>query len=57
MTTQIARLTQREAWKRLGAHHEKVGKLHLRKLFADDPTRGERMNVDAVSVMIVRPTR
>jgi len=57
MTTQMSRLTEREAWKRLGAHGEKFGTLHLRKLFADDPTRGERMTVDAVSVMIVRPTR
>ena len=57
MTTPIARLTERQAWQRLEARHKKIGKLHLRKLFADHPTRGERMTVDAVSVMTVRPTR
>ena len=57
MTTPIARLAERKAWQRLEAHHKKIGKLHLRKLFADDPTRGEHMTVDAVSVMVARPTR
>ncbi len=47
MTAQIARLTERAAWNRLAAHHKKVSTLHLRKLFADDPTRGERMTVEA----------
>ena len=34
---------ERPAWKGLEAHYQKGRKLHLRKLFADDPTRGERM--------------
>src|SRR6266567_1707205 len=38
------------AWKALAAHHKKVRKLHLRKLFADDPTRGERMTAAAVGL-------
>ena len=37
-------LTDRPAWKALQAHYEKVKELHLRKLFADDPPRGEREN-------------
>ena len=39
-------------WKALAAHHEKVGRLHLRQLFADDPQRGERMTAEAVGVYL-----
>jgi glucose-6-phosphate isomerase len=39
-------------WKALAAHHEKVGHLHLRQLFADDPKRGERMTAEAVGVYL-----
>jgi glucose-6-phosphate isomerase len=45
-------LTQRKAWKALHAHHKKVGGLHLRELFADDPGRGERMTAEAVGVFL-----
>jgi glucose-6-phosphate isomerase len=38
----------RPAWKALAAHYEKVGRLHLRQLFAGDPARGERMTAEAV---------
>src|SRR5262245_22553497 len=38
------------AWKALGSHHKKVGKVHLRELFADDPTRGERLTASAVGI-------
>jgi glucose-6-phosphate isomerase len=38
------------AWKALAAHHESVRGLHLRKLFADDPGRGERLNVEAAGI-------
>ena len=44
--------TERPAWKALVAHQQKVRDLHLRKLFADDPTRGERMTVDAVGLYL-----
>src|SRR3984957_15414189 len=40
-------LTKRKAWKALQTHYEKVRGLHLRKLFADDPKRGERMTAEA----------
>jgi glucose-6-phosphate isomerase len=43
-------LRQRPAWKKLEAHYEKVKDLHLRKLFADDPKRGERFTAEAVGV-------
>ncbi|HTS24979.1 MAG TPA: glucose-6-phosphate isomerase [Bryobacteraceae bacterium] len=37
-------------WKSLEAHYKKIRKLHLRKLFADDPTRGERLTASAVGI-------
>src|SRR5207245_9053107 len=40
------------AWKALTAHHDRIGHLHLRQLFADDPTRGERMTAEAVGVYL-----
>ena len=44
--------TERRAWNGLVAHHQKVRDLHLRKLFADDPTRGERMTVEAAGLYL-----
>src|SRR5215471_21409862 len=44
--------TERRAWNALVTHHEKVRDLQLRKLFADDPKRGERMTVDAVGLFL-----
>ena len=41
---------QRQAWKDLGAHYNKVRDLHLRQLFADDPNRGERLTVEALGL-------
>lgn len=41
-----------QAWKNLAAHFRKVQKLHLRQLFADDPTRGERMTVEDVGLFL-----
>ena len=52
MTAQIAPLTERKAWKALEAHHKNVRDLHLRKLFADDPKRGERMTAEAVGLYL-----
>ena len=45
-------VTERRAWKALGAHHEKIRELHLRKLFAEDPTRGERMTTEGVGLVL-----
>ncbi len=38
------------AWKALESHYKNARKLHLRKLFADDPTRGERLTASAVGI-------
>src|ERR1700735_5325742 len=52
MTTAIAPLTERPAWKLLEANFQTVRELHLRKLFADDPKRGVRMAVDALGLYL-----
>jgi len=43
-------LTEFEAWKALQAHFEQVRGLHLRDLFAADPTRGNRLSLEAVGL-------
>src|ERR1700683_727825 len=48
----ITPLTKRKAWKALGAHYKKIAKLHLRKLFADDPQRGERLTQEAAGIFL-----
>ena len=50
MTTSILPLPTLAAWQALEAHYPKVREFHLRKLFADDPKRGERMTVEAVGI-------
>src|SRR5271155_5623676 len=45
-------LTKLKAWKALAAHYKKVQKVPLKKLFADDPQRGQRLTVDAVGIFL-----
>jgi glucose-6-phosphate isomerase len=45
-------LTNQTAWKALRAHYENLVGLHLRKLFADDPKRGERMTAEAAGIFL-----
>ncbi len=52
MTGTNGSLTARPAWKALIAHHEQIRGIHLRKLFADDPKRGERLTVEAAGVFL-----
>ncbi len=52
MNTSKQVLTERPAWKALGAHHQHVRGLHLRRLFADDPGRGERMTAQAAGIFL-----
>jgi glucose-6-phosphate isomerase len=49
-TAPLVPLTQREAWKALEIHFTKIRELHLRKLFAEDPKRGQRLTVEAVGI-------
>ena len=50
LTANITKLTKLAAWQALEAHYSKVRELHLRKLFADDPDRGERMTAEAIGI-------
>ena len=53
MTEQVPdRLTALPAWKALEAHHQQVEALHLRELFAQDATRGERLTLEAAGLYL-----
>ncbi len=52
MTAGTKPLTKRPAWLALETHHEAIGGLHLRQLFADDSTRGERLTADAAGIYL-----
>jgi len=43
---------KRPAWKALEDHYKSIQKTHLRNLFADDPTRGERLTVEALGIYL-----
>jgi glucose-6-phosphate isomerase len=45
-------LRQAPAWGQLQAHFERIRGTHLRKLFADDPERGERLRAEAVGLYL-----
>jgi glucose-6-phosphate isomerase len=45
-------LVERPAWTALQAHHKQVAPMHLRKLFADDPKRGERLSLEAAGIYL-----
>jgi len=52
MNEPIKPLTQRPAWEALVTHYQKLQDLHLRKLFTDDPKRGERLAVQAAGIYL-----
>ncbi len=52
MSTTSLPLTQRPTWKALEEHFQQVQNTHLRTLFADDSTRGERFTLDAVGIYL-----
>src|SRR5258707_1334842 len=43
-------LTSKAAWRALQDHSLKIKDMHLRKLFEDDPRRGERMTAQAIGI-------
>jgi glucose-6-phosphate isomerase len=45
-------LTSRPAWKALIEHHQRIRSVHLRELFATDPTRGERLTAEAAGLYL-----
>ena len=50
MATSVAPLNALAGWKPLEAHYPIVLELHLRKLFAATPKRGDRMTAQAVDI-------
>jgi glucose-6-phosphate isomerase len=45
-------LTELPAWKALLAHQKQIRDVHLRRIFADDPKRGERLTAEAAGVFL-----
>src|SRR5215472_8820251 len=52
MATATKTVTKLPAWKALSAHFQKIDRLHLRDLFAQDPKRGERLTVEAAGLYL-----
>jgi glucose-6-phosphate isomerase len=52
MAMSISSVTRRPAWKALAAHYPRVRDLRLRRLFAEDPARADRMAVEAVGLFL-----
>jgi len=52
MSKSIPPLVERPAWTALQAHHKQVAPMHLRKLFADDSKRGERLTLEAAGIYL-----
>jgi len=50
MKTDTTPLTKLAAWQALQVHYPNVKEFHLRKLFADNPKRGELMNAEAIGI-------
>jgi glucose-6-phosphate isomerase len=51
MTT-ARKLTDLASWKALEAHYSAIQGQHLRELFAQDPTRGERLKAEALGIYL-----
>ena len=45
-------LTGRPSWAALQAHRKAIDGIHLRQLFADDPSRGERLSAEALGIYL-----
>ena len=43
---------KRSAWRALASHYRKIREVHLRKFFADDPLRGQRMTAEGVGIYL-----
>jgi glucose-6-phosphate isomerase len=45
-------LREQKAWQALERHYGQISGLHLRDIFAEDPSRGERLNAEAVGIYL-----
>ena len=52
MTGEMTSITLKQlpSWKALEEHYQKIQGVHLRRLFSDDPGRGERFAIEAVGI-------
>ncbi len=52
MIADIPALEQRPAWNALAAHYQQIQHTHLRQLFTDDPSRGERFVAEGAGLYL-----
>src|SRR5262245_12148916 len=52
ISTELLPLTARQSWKALQDHVKTIQGLHLRTLFADDATRGERLTAEGAGIFL-----
>jgi glucose-6-phosphate isomerase len=52
MSTASASLTETASWKALEAHFAAIKGKHLRELFAEDPTRGEKFKTESLGIYL-----
>jgi glucose-6-phosphate isomerase len=52
MSTEWKPLSEREAWKALHEHHDQIKGKHLKEMFAEDDTRGERYTAEAAGIFL-----
>src|SRR5579862_8167383 len=52
MTTKVAPLSERPAWKALETHYQQIHNTDLKQLFADDPSRGERFTAKSIGIFL-----
>ena len=52
MTTKLAPLGERPAWKALQSHYEQIRDGHLKELFAEDSSRGDRFTVETSGIFL-----
>ncbi|MCI0662912.1 MAG: glucose-6-phosphate isomerase [Acidobacteria bacterium] len=52
MKTNDRSLTQLKSWKDLELHFKKIRDINLRRLFTDDPERGERLAIESLGIYL-----
>jgi glucose-6-phosphate isomerase len=52
MSSAPPRIERTDEWRALVAHHRAMRNVHLRDLFAGDPTRGERLHLEAAGLYV-----
>ncbi|MCF7729013.1 MAG: glucose-6-phosphate isomerase [Chthoniobacterales bacterium] len=52
MPLQVSQLSERPSWKALKAHRSLFDEKNIKELFAEDPQRGEKMNLNAAGLFL-----